>query len=431
MPSAARARDVGSHLIEPAVTARPALRLDSLDQLRGLVIVLMALDHTRDFFHAGAYHAQNPLDVSQTSVVLYLTRWVTHLCAPTFVLLAGVGAFMRGHRSGAQPTRAAKAELSRFLVTRGLWLVVLELTFVAWAGWFMAFAPGRYNLQVIWALGASMILLGAVIWLPRWAIAALGVAIVALHNLTDGWAPEDAGALAPVWRLLHVPGTISELTSIRVRLTYPVLPWLGVMLLGYTLGPIAMAAPEVRRRWLVRLGIGALVAFAVLRGLNLYGNPTPWQAQDGRLRSLGAMFNVTKYPPSLNYVLATLGISMLLWRWFDGGAPRALRWLSVFGAVPMFVYLLHLPLIHGLAAAVHQVVRGDGGWLIGARYLANGGGAIGGRLAEAADWPAERGFSLAIVYLVWISVIAALYPLARWFAGVKRRRRDWWWLSYL
>lgn len=422
------ARDVASP-IEPAV-ARPWGRLDSLDQLRGLVIVLMALDHTRDFFHGPTFRGENPLDVGHTSVILYVTRWVTHLCAPTFVFLAGLSAFMRGHRAGP-PGPADKRALSRFLVTRGLWLILLELTFVSWIGWFMSIEPGRYNLQVIWALGASMVLLSALIWLPHRVVAALGIAIVALHNLTDGIAPEAAGALAPLWRIAHAPGLVVELLPLQVGASYALLPWLGVMLLGYAFGPVALAAPEVRRRWLLATGAGALVAFAVLRGANLYGNPTPWVAQGDWLRSLGALFNVAKYPPSLAYVLATLGISLLVWWRLERGAPRALRWLAVFGAVPMFVYLLHLPLLHGLSALVHELVRGDGGWLIGERYLSNGGGAIGRRMAVAPAWPDERGFDLTVVYAVWIGVIAAMYPLARWFAGVKRRHPTWWWLSYL
>lgn len=422
-------RDIASG---PAVTPAPG-RLDSLDRLRGLVIVLMALDHTRDFFHTGCLRGESPLDVEHTSLVLYLTRWLTHLCAPTFVFLAGISAYMRSHRAGP-PTRETRLALSRFLVTRGLWLILLELTFVSWVGWYMSIEPGRYNLQVIWVLGASMVLLAALIWLPHRVVAALGVAIVALHNLSDGIAPEAAGALAPLWRLAHVPGQIVELQPIQVGASYVVLPWLGVMLLGYGFGPAVMAAPDARRRWLLRAGVGALIAFAVLRGFNLYGDPIPWLAQRDGMRTLGALFNVAKYPPSLAYVLATLGISLLVWWRFDGSiddrrAPGS--WLSVFGAVPMFVYLIHIPLLHGLSAVLHELVRGDGGWLIGERYLSNGGGSIGRRVAVSPEWPDVRGFGLAVVYLVWISVIAALYPLARWFAGVKRRHPTWWWLSYL
>ena len=413
----------------PPPTEPAGPRLASMDQLRGLVIVLMALDHVRDFFHAAAYRGENPLDVDHTTGVLYATRWVTHLCAPTFLFLAGVGAYWRGHRGGGFP-RAARAELSRFLVTRGLWLLVLELTYIAWLGWYMSFEPARYQLQVIWALGASMIVLAALIGLPHAWIAALGIAIVALHNATDRFTAADAGALAPVWQLLHLQGPLAGFASIQVRVGYPLLPWLGVLLLGYAFGPIAMAPAARRQRWQLRLGLGALAAFAILRGGNLYGDPTPWLPQRDALRSLGAIGNVQKYPPSLAYVLATLGVAMLVWRWLDRRAPRTLGWLTVLGAVPMFVYLLHLPLIHGLAAAFHQVLRGDGGWLFGARYMANGGGVIGARLAHAPGWPDAPGFSLAVVYLVWIGVIALLYPLARWFAEVKRRDRRWW-LSYV
>jgi uncharacterized membrane protein len=444
MASTERARDGSDHVIEPALARTepalrseglaetgPAVRLDSLDQLRGLVIVLMALDHVRDFFHAAVYRGENPLDVDHTSVVLYLTRWATHLCAPTFMFLAGVGAYWRGHRPGAASARPATAALSWFLVTRGLWLIVLELTWIQTLGWCMAFEPGRFNLQVMWALGASMVLLGGLVWLAHRWVAAIGLAIVALHNATDGWTAASPDALGPVWHVLHARGPLEELLPLHVNISYPLLPWLGVMALGYAFGPIAMAPAEVRRGWLLRLGLAALAAFAVLRGGNLYGNPTAWLRHADWLRSLGAMFDVQKYPPALSYDLATLGVALLLWRWFDRGAPRALRWLSVFGSVPMFVYLLHLPLIHLLAAAFHQVFRGDGGWLIGARYMANGHGAVGARVAHAPGWPDAPGFSLVVVYAVWIGVIALLYPAARWFADLRRRHRTWWWLSYL
>ena len=404
-------------------------RLASLDQLRGLVIVVMALDHVRDFFHTGSYRGESPLDVDHTSLVLYVTRWITHLCAPTFVFLAGVGAYWRGHRAPGPFTGNAKAALSRFLLTRGLWLCVLELTYVNWLGWSMSFEPRLYGLKVIFALGAAMVALAGLIWLPHRVVAALGIAIVALHNLTDGWVA--SGALAPVWRILHVQSPITEWTAIQVRVSYPVLPWLGVMLLGYAFGPLAMAPAAVRQRWQLRFGLGALAVFAVLRGLDLYGNPTPWTAHGDWLRSFGAMVDVAKYPPSLAYVLATLGFALLIWRWLDAAAPRALGWLTVFGAVPMFVYLLHLPLVHLLSAAFHQVLRGDGGFLIGTRYVAGGGANIGHAFVPAQSWPAAPGFALGVVYLVWIALVLALYPVARWFADVKRRHRDWAWLSYL
>lgn len=390
-------------------------RLDSLDQLRGLVIVLMVLDHVRDFFHAGAYAGQSPLDVEHTSVLLYATRWVTHLCAPTFVFLAGVGAYLRGQRG------EAKRDLAWFLVTRGLWLCVLELTFVAWLGWNMAFEPGLYSLKVIFALGASMIVLAGAIWLPHKLVAVLGGAIVALHNLTDSWQ-----AASPLWRILHVQSAISEWSFARVNVSYPVLPWLGVMLLGYAFGPLVLS-PD-RRHHLVRFGLGALALFAVLRGANLYGNPTPWHAHGSWLRDLGAILDVTKYPPSLAYVLVTLGVSLLIWRALEA---RGIAWLAAFGAVPMFVYLIHLPVVHALSALCHQLVYGDGGFLIGERYISGGGAFIGHAFVHPASWPAQIGFPLGVVYLVWAVLVAALYPLARWYAGVKRRHRDWAWLSYL
>jgi uncharacterized membrane protein len=393
----------------------PRARLDSLDQLRGLVIVLMALDHVRDFFHAGSFQGENPLAVDRTSAVLYATRWVTHLCAPTFVFLAGVGAYLRGQRDG-------RRALSRFLVTRGLWLCVLELTVVAWLGWNLAFEPRVLGLKVIFALGASMIALAAIAWLPRRAIAGLGAAIVALHNLTDGWVGP------PLWRILHVQSRITEWSAVHVNVSYPVLPWLGVMLLGYAFGPVAEMAPARRRRLLLGSGLGALALFAVLRGANLYGDPTPWRDHGDALRDLGAILDVTKYPPSLAYVLVTLGVALVIWRALDAW-PVA--WLGVFGAVPMFVYLIHLPLVHALSAVVHEVVQGDGGFLVGHRYVDGGGALIGHAFVHPASWPAHPGFSLGVVYVVWLGVLAVMYPLARWYAGVRRRHRDWWWLSYL
>ncbi|HEX8905124.1 MAG TPA: heparan-alpha-glucosaminide N-acetyltransferase domain-containing protein, partial [Longimicrobiaceae bacterium] len=276
----------------------PRRRIDSVDLLRGAVMVLMLLDHTRDYIHRDAPFF-DAADLSRTTVALFITRWVTHFCAPVFVLLAGTGAALQLQRG------RSKRELSRFLFTRGLWLVFLEFTVVRLGVTFdLDYAAFPGMLQVIWAIGVSMIVLSALVHLPTRWVAAVGIAIVALHNLTDPLSVQGMGmGAAPgggkaLWMVLHQPGFVSVL-GVRLLVLYPVLPWIGVLLCGYALGHVYAWEPERRRRFLLRLGMGMIAAFLLLRLPNLYGNPTDWSVQKNAAFTVLAVVNTTKYPPSL------------------------------------------------------------------------------------------------------------------------------------
>jgi len=375
-------------------------RLTSIDTLRGVVMVLMALDHVRDYF--SSVH-QGLLDPTTTTVGLYITRWITHLCAPTFILLAGVSAYL-------QTKRLTLSQLSRFLLLRGLWLIVLELTIVAFAwNYNFSFLHSVY-LQVIWAIGVSMIALAAAIRLPRAAIAVIAVSMIGAHNLLDGIEPSTFGAWAPLWNLVHVRGQVSF-----GNIVYPVIPWIGVMMLGYSLGALYDMNAERRRSWLFKLGLGALTAFMVLRLVNVYGDPHPWHSGTTLTATLMYFMDVAKYPPSLLYLLATLGIALLLLAALESRQSWArFPMFEIFGRVPLFFYVLHIALAH-LVAGVLAWSMGWGSVILTSRFN---------------YYPAEWGISLAWVYVAWLCVVITLYPACRWFAGIKRTRTDWW-LSYL
>jgi uncharacterized membrane protein len=378
---------------------RARVRVDSIDRLRGLVIVLMALDHVRDHFTAVRF---DPLDLTQTSVALFLTRWITHFCAPTFVLLAGVSAHLASKR-------CTRAELTRFLATRGVWLVLLEVTVVnaAWA-FNLSYQHGVF-LQVIWAIGVSMIVLAVLIHLPRPLIALFAIAMIAGHNLLDGVTPESFGEFAWLWSVLHVQSPIPV-----GFVSYPLIPWIAVMALGYVLGAVYEFDPARRRALLVRLGAGAFALFVVLRLANAYGDPQPWSVQASAAYTFLSFLNVEKYPPSLLYLLLTLGAGLLVLAAFDNARGALSRVLSTFGRVPLFFYVAHLALAH-LAAGLVALAAGQG-W---------------GMLTDAFVFAPEGwGFGLPVVYLAWLFVLATLYPTCRWYAEVRQRRTDWW-LSYL
>lgn len=379
-------------------TAAPATRarIDSLDLLRGAVMVLMALDHVRDYFTSARF---DPLDFSQTSVALFLTRWITHFCAPVFVFLAGTSAYRFGRR-------ASRAELSRFLWTRGLWLVFLELTVVHFAWTFEAPWAGDPFVQVIWAIGWSMVLLAALVWLPLPAIAAFGIVVIAGHNALDGIAPAAFGTLAPLWNVLHVQGPTPW-----TFVAYPLIPWVGVMAAGYALGAAYDLDPARRRRLLLGLGTALIALFVVLRVPNLYGDLHPWTAQDNPVFTFLGVIKAHKYPPSLAFLLMTLGPALIALAMFERARGRMVNWLVTIGRVPLFFYVLHIMLAHALA----RLVAGFMGIELDHVFW-----------GQSADW----GFGLPVVYAVWALVVVLLYPACRWFAAVKARRRDWW-LSYL
>jgi uncharacterized membrane protein len=404
-----------------AVTYAPPKRqrVDSIDLLRGIVMVIMLLDHTRDFVHADALRFE-PTDISRTYPVLFFTRWITHFCAPTFFFLAGTGAYLRQARG------ATAADMSRFLVSRGLWLILLELTVIRW-GISGDFLPhGAYALQTIWALGVSMIVLGAMVHLPLKVVGALSLTMIAVHNAFDGvhvasclpgQPPCGAGDVAI--RLLHVSGPIVLPHGIFLLALYPLIPWLGVMAAGYVFGKLYTLDAETRRRALIRLGGGIVVLFVVLRATNLYGDPAKWSVQPrGAAFTLLSFLNTTKYPPSLLYLCMTIGPGILLLAFMErerrGGLGRA---LVTYGRVPMLFYMLQWLYAHGAAFVV---------WTMAGKNTAP--------LHVLQNTPPEAlkgaGFSLPVVYAFWLLGVLLIYPLCKWFAEVKKRRADWW-LSYL
>jgi len=382
-----------------AGTAHAITRVASIDVLRGLAMVLMALDHVRDFFTNAHF---DPLDLTQTTAPLFLTRWITHFCAPTFMLLAGVSAYLTGRR-------CSRAELSRFLLTRGLWLVVLEVTLMSLVWTFNLRYDHGLFLQVIWALGVSMIVLAALIHLPVGEIAAYSLLIIFGHNLLDDIDPQMFGAWAPLWSLLHICEPIPH-----AFVAYPLVPWIAVMSFGYCIGPLFHLERERRKQWFVSLGAAALTVFVLLRTTNVYGDPADWSLQSTTVRTLLSFVDVQKYPPSLQYLLLTLGAAFLLLAALDSTRGKFSEVLRTFGRVPLFFYVLHIALAH-LAAGVIALAMGYGSALLSDDFM---------------QVPQQWGFGLPVVYLAWLLVIATLYPACRWFAAVKRRRDDWW-LSYL
>ena len=383
-------------------------RLESIDLLRGLVMVVMALDHTRDFFHYGALQGVNPLDLSQVTPWVFFTRWITHYCAPTFSFLAGTGIFLAAQRG------QSKGTLSRFLITRGLWLILFELIV---GYWIISFSLGlHFNLAlVLWQLGWSMIVLAALIHLPLWAIATFGLALIVGHNAFDAVKPQSWGTFAWLWKTLHVTAPIQVTPSFTLFIAYPLIPWLGVMAAGYSFGAFYKLESAKRKKWLLRLGLGLTLAFVLLRYANFYGDPRPWSAQPRSGFTFLSYLNVTKTPPSLCFLLMTLGPGIFLLGLLDGCTPALLKPFLVFGRVPFFYFAAHLLLAHGLGALTNLVLCGR--WDLGT---------IG---AEPA--PPTAGVSLLATYAAWLLVVALMYPACHWFAELKRRRRDLTWLSYL
>ena len=401
--------------VAAAVAAAPdrrAYRMSSIDMLRGLVIVLMALDHVRDFVMVGS--VQDPT-AAAVGPLLFATRWITHFCAPTFVFLAGTSAGLMARR---RPPR----ELARFLLVRGLWLIVLEVFVISTAA---SFAPagiaelgGRtyVGLQVIWAIGASMVVLAGAQFLGRRACLALGVAIVLGHNLLDaGWpAASTTGTTGPLWVVLHAR-QVYEAGPFWVYFSYPLLPWTGVMLAGYGSAALFEQAPETRNRWLLRIGAGLVFAFLVLRTLNVYGDPHPWHAERaGTAATLMSFLGTTKYPPSLLYLLMTLGPAAIVCACAERVHGAIRHVLLTFGRAPLAFYVVHFYLIHALSIVL-GVAQG-----FAATQL----------LTHYRFFPRGFGLTLPGVYLVWVAVVAALYPLCRWVTALKARRQDWW-LSYV
>ena len=368
-------------------------------------MILMALDHVRDFFGAPG---TSPTNLAQTTVPLFMTRWITHLCAPAFFLLTGTGAFL-------SRTRTVPA-LSWFLLTRGVWLIALELTLVRCLGYQFNADYQVTMLVVLWALGWSMIVLAGLVWLPVTAILAFGVAIIASHNLLDG-----IRSTHPLWVILHSPGLVVNRPGFVVFAAYPLIPWIGVTAVGYALGQIYEWHPVRRRRFLSWCGVGLTVAFLGLRASNVYGDPVPWVPQASGPMTAVSFLNLTKYPPSLLFLLMTLGPALLLLGAVDRPTPPLLllRPALIFGQVPLFYFVLHLPLIHVLAVLLCYAQYGSAHWMFESPDLG----------AYPFTPPPGWGLPLPWIYALWLTVVAMLYPACAWFAAVKRRGGSGW-LSY-
>ena len=369
-----------------AATDRRPARLQSIDLLRGWVMVLMTLDHTRGFFSSAPF---SPTDLTLTFPALFATRWITDICAPVFFLLAGTGAFLNGSHG------KTRSQLSTFLWTRGLWLVFLELTFLNWFAWTDVFSLHNFLAVVFWALGWSMVALAGLVWLPRWAIAFFGIGLCVGHNLCDSVSPTCWGSWAWLWAILYAGGGADFPGHIHLEVIYRLIPWTGVMALGYAVGPLFLAEAAVRRKWAVRAGFIFIALFLAVRGLNRYGDPAPWSVQKNAVFTAMSFVNCTKYPPSLDFLLMTFGPACLLLALLECDPPPWLKPIRLFGQVPLFFFLLHVPLIRVAAAATQSLHP-----------------------------PTRGGFGLLGVYIAWIIFVLVLYFPCHYYAAFRRRHKS-------
>ncbi|MEZ0148495.1 MAG: DUF1624 domain-containing protein [Candidatus Reddybacter sp.] len=384
-------------------TGKQTHRNEAIDLLRGLVMVIMVLDHARDFW--GGF-TPSPTDLEVTTTGLFFTRWVTHICAPVFVFLAGTSAYLYGSRRHLK-------QLSLFLLTRGLWLVLIELTVIKYV-WIPEPGYSIVLIQVLWILGWSMVVLAGLCFLGTTALGLIGLTIIFGHNLLDPFTPADFGSAGVLWTLLHEGGRVQVFDGVTWLVSYPLLPWIGVMALGYCFGASQKLTLKRRRSLYMRLGVAMIVIFVGLRLSNTYGDPVQWSTQASPVFTLLSFLNTDKYPPSLLFLLMTLGPALCILAGFEGWSRngRIRTGLLVFGRVPLFFYVLHLYLLRITALPVSFALYG----------------------AAAANPPPGPGGSamlgLAAAYIAWVTAILLLYPACRWFAKIKKTRRDWW-LSYL
>jgi uncharacterized membrane protein len=372
----------------------------------------MALDHVRDFFHDKAL-IEDPTNLATTTPILFFTRWITHFCAPVFVFLAGTSAFF-------QKARKSTKELSWFLISRGFWLIFIEIVVINFA---FSFDPnyGLIGLQTIWSIGISMIILGLAVWLPFPVIVMLGLFIVLGHNAMDFYEADLKSSPGWWYDLLHRPNFYPLDKSHNVLILYPFLPWTGLMMLGYGFGKFFKSYEgKERRKVLTIIGISIILFFIALRATNLYGDAQHWSDQKNALFTVLSFINTVKYPPSLLYMCMTIGPAILFIAWFGAIRNRFTEMITVYGRVPFFYYVLHFFWIH-ILCAIFFLLRGhsfsDG--------FHPGGNGISINFVN----PGE-GYSLGVVYLIWVFVVVSLYPLCKWFSDYKRTHRQWW-LSYL
>jgi uncharacterized membrane protein len=374
------------------------VRLESVDVVRGVIMIIMALDHTRDFFGA----AGSPTNLATASIALFFTRWITNICAPVFFLLTGTGAYL-------SLRKRTKPELSRFLFTRGLWLIFLDLVLFRCLAVQFNVDYRTTIITVLWALGWAMIVLSALVHLPASVVTAFGVVMIVTHNLLDSIRSTN-----PLWSILHSPNIILATPGHTVLLAYPLIPWVGVTALGYGLGQIYAWEPARRQAFLLRLGIAVTIAFIASRAINIYGDPSHWATQRTPAYTVLSFLNTTKYPPSLLFLLMTLGPALILLWAVDTHTPRLLRPALIIGKVPMFYYLLHFALIHVLAVIICYARYGHIHWMFESPDLAH----------YPVTAPPGWGLPLPLVYLIWAFIVLAMYPLCRWYAAVKQRSNN-------
>jgi uncharacterized membrane protein len=389
------------------------MRVESIDIVRGLVMIVMALDHVRDFFHRDAF-LDSPTNLATTTPVLFLTRWITHYCAPVFVFLSGISAYLAGQKK-------TKSELSTYLIKRGCWLILAELVIVSFG---LSFDPAfsSFLLQVIWVIGWSMVALGLMVKAPTVVIVMVGLCIFLAHNMLDYLPAANENKSMAMDLFLRAQWSEYRIAGGKtIKVAYAILPWMSVMFLGYVCGKIFTAnySSAKRRKVLITIGAGMMVFFVLLRLLNSYGDPSPWQTQNNFLFTLFSFVNTTKYPPSLLYLCMTIGPALVVLGLIEGRTWFFGKLLLVYGKVPFFYYVLHFYLIHLLCVAT---------------FFINGG-----EHKEAFDTsaplliygrPVHFGFDLWVVCLVWILVVAMLYYPCQWFGGYKKNHRQWW-LSYV
>jgi uncharacterized membrane protein len=399
------------HIKRPMYKEIKSKRIESIDLLRGVVMIIMAIDHVRDYFHNGAF-VYSPTDLSQTTAAVFFTRWITHFCAPVFVLLAGVSARLYG-------AKKSKSALSFFLFTRGVWLVIAEL-FIVTLEWTFNLSYPFFNLQVIWATGISMILLSVMIYINKYLIFITGILLIAAHNLLDNIYVPGNGIASFLWAVLHQPRYFT-FGNFSFSVRYPVLPWIGIMAVGYSLGSLynPFYDSKKRQRILLLSGCGTIILFIILRVDNFYGDAAHWSLQKNTVFSLLSFLNVTKYPPSLLYILMTLGPALIFLSLAEKPLNKLTSRIIIFGRVPMFYYLLHIFLIHLLA-------------IIGATILGyHWSDMILSTRINVAPQLKGYGFNLITVYIIWITLVIVLYPFCKWFDKYKRSHQSTkWWLSY-
>ena len=389
--------------VAEAVSVKRA-RIESVDLLRGVVMIIMALDHTRDYFGMPG----SPTNLATASVALFFTRWVTNICAPVFFLLTGTGARLAlGRRT--------KPDLARFLFTRGLWLIFLDLVLFRCLILQFNFDYHVTIITVLWALGWSMIVLSALIWLPTSIVTAFGVILIVTHNLFD-----SVNSSNPIWTILHSPNFLLNTPAHTVRIAYPLIPWIGVTAAGYGLGAIYSWNEARRRTFLLRLGVLLTIGFILLRAINIYGDPFRWTHQRTAVYTVLSFLNTVKYPPSLLFLLMTLGPAILFLWLVDAHTPSVLRPALIYGKVPMFYYLLHFFAIHVLAVIICYARYGEIHSMFQSPDLAHF------PITQPPGW----GLTLPWVYLIWIAVVIAVYPLCRWYAALRQRSTNPW-LSYV